>query len=37
VLINDRRANPTEDLASAIANARVDGEHLSDLDAAATS
>jgi len=33
-LINDRRANPTEDLASAIANARVDGEHLSDLDAA---
>jgi len=34
VLINDRRANPTEDLASAIANARVDGEHLSDLDAA---
>jgi len=33
-LTNDRRANPTEDLASAIANARVDGEYLSDLDAA---
>jgi cytochrome P450 len=33
-LIADRRANPTEDLASAIANAKVDGEHLSDLDAA---
>ncbi|WP_051580314.1 cytochrome P450 [Pseudonocardia acaciae] len=32
-LINDRRENPTEDLASAIANARVDGEYLSDLDA----
>ncbi|RAY17315.1 cytochrome P450 [Actinomadura craniellae] len=29
-----RRAEPTEDLASAIANARVDGEPLSDLDAA---
>ena len=27
-----RRANPTEDLASAIANARVDGEPLSDID-----
>jgi cytochrome P450 len=33
-LINDRRENPTEDLASAIANARIDGEHLNDLDAA---
>src|SRR5882757_4930513 len=33
-LINDRRETPTEDLASAIANARVDGEHLNDLDAA---
>ncbi|MBO0872811.1 MAG: cytochrome P450 [Pseudonocardia sp.] len=33
-LINDRRQNPTEDMASAIANARVDGEYLSDLDAA---
>lgn len=33
-LIADRRAHPTEDLASAIANARIDGEHLSDLDAA---
>lgn len=32
-LIADRRANPTEDLASAIANARIGGEHLSDLDA----
>jgi len=32
-LINDRRANPTEDLASAIANARIDGEFLSDVDA----
>jgi cytochrome P450 len=29
-----RRANPTEDLASAIANARVDGEPLSDIDTA---
>ncbi|HEX3791793.1 MAG TPA: cytochrome P450 [Pseudonocardiaceae bacterium] len=29
-----RRAHPTEDLASAIANARVDGELLSDFDAA---
>ena len=27
-----RRENPTEDLASAIANARVDGEPLSDID-----
>ena len=33
-LTADRRAKPTEDLASAIANARVDGELLSDLDAA---
>jgi cytochrome P450 len=32
-LINDRRAHPTEDLASAIATARVGGEHLSDPDA----
>jgi cytochrome P450 len=32
-LINDRRANPTEDLASAIANARIDGELLSAVDA----
>jgi cytochrome P450 len=31
-LINDRRQNPTEDLASAIANARIDGEYLSDID-----
>ena len=30
----DRRATPTDDLASAIANARVDGEPLSDLDTA---
>ncbi|TDH53917.1 cytochrome P450 [Mycobacterium eburneum] len=29
-----RRENPTEDLASAIANARVDGEPLSDVDTA---
>ncbi len=29
-----RRANPTGDLASAIANARVDGEFLSDIDVA---
>jgi len=27
-----RRANPTEDLASAIANARIDGEPMSDID-----
>jgi cytochrome P450 len=33
-LINDRRQNPTEDLASAIANARIDGEYLGDIDAA---
>ncbi|HEY2203997.1 MAG TPA: cytochrome P450 [Pseudonocardia sp.] len=32
-LIADRREHPTEDLASAIANARIDGEHLSDVDA----
>jgi cytochrome P450 len=29
----DRRANPTEDLASAIANARIDGELLSEIEA----
>ncbi|ROO85133.1 cytochrome P450 [Actinocorallia herbida] len=29
-----RRAEPTDDLASAIANARVDGEYLSDVDVA---
>lgn len=29
-----RRAEPTDDLASAIANARVDGEYLSDFDTA---
>ena len=28
----DRRSNPTEDLASAIANAEIGGEHLSDMD-----
>ena len=28
-----RRAHPTDDLASAIANARIDGEYLSDMDA----
>ena len=33
-LTEDRRANPTDDIASTIANARVDGEHLSDKDAA---
>jgi cytochrome P450 len=32
-LTTARRAHPTEDLASAIANARIDGEHLSDTDA----
>ena len=31
-LTASRRANPTEDLASAIANAKVDGEPLSDID-----
>jgi cytochrome P450 len=31
-LTASRRANPTEDLASAIANAKVDGESLSDID-----
>ncbi|MGE5694766.1 MAG: cytochrome P450 [Candidatus Sericytochromatia bacterium] len=31
-LTASRRENPTEDLASAIANARIDGEPLSDLD-----
>lgn len=33
-LTASRRANPTEDLASAIANGRVDGEPLSDMDTA---
>lgn len=33
-LTASRRAHPTEDLASAIANARVDGEPLSDVDTA---
>ncbi|MCV7075062.1 cytochrome P450 [Mycobacterium szulgai] len=33
-LTASRRANPTEDLASAIANARVDGQPLSDIDTA---
>jgi len=33
-LTADRRAEPTEDLASTIANARIDGEPLNDLDAA---
>ena len=32
-LINDRRANPTDDLASTIANAKVDGELISYADA----
>ncbi|HEX3545652.1 MAG TPA: cytochrome P450 [Mycobacterium sp.] len=31
-LTASRRANPTEDLASAIANAKIDGEALSDID-----
>ena len=31
-LTASRREQPTEDLASAIANARVDGEPLSDVD-----
>jgi cytochrome P450 len=31
-LTASRRANPTEDLASAIANAKIDGEPLSDMD-----
>ncbi|MFD0855558.1 cytochrome P450, partial [Actinomadura adrarensis] len=31
-LTKSRRANPTDDLASAIANAKVDGEPLNDLD-----
>jgi cytochrome P450 len=31
-LTASRRANPTEDLASAIANGRIDGEYLSDMD-----
>jgi cytochrome P450 len=33
-LTTARRAHPTDDLASAIANARVDGEPLSDIDTA---
>jgi cytochrome P450 len=33
-LTASRRANPTEDLASAIANGRIDGEPLSDVDTA---
>ena len=31
-LTASRRANPTEDLASAIANGRIDGEYMSDMD-----
>ena len=31
-LTADRRANPTDDLASAIANAKLDGEYLNDVD-----
>jgi len=31
-LTAERRANPTEDLASAIANAKLDGEYLNDID-----
>jgi cytochrome P450 len=31
-LIAERRTNPTDDLASAIANARIDGEPLSDME-----
>jgi cytochrome P450 len=31
-LTTSRRANPTEDLASAIANGRIDGEYMSDMD-----
>ena len=33
-LTSSRRANPTDDLASAIANGRIDGEPLSDMDTA---
>jgi cytochrome P450 len=33
-ITNARRETPTDDLASAIANARVDGEYLSDIDVA---
>jgi cytochrome P450 len=32
ILTKSRRANPTDDLASAIANARIDGEYLSDME-----
>ena len=31
-LIAERRTNPTGDIASAIANARIDGELLSDME-----
>ena len=31
-LTASRREHPTDDLASAIANGRIDGEHLSDMD-----
>ncbi|MGE2716489.1 cytochrome P450 [Mycolicibacterium litorale] len=31
-LTAERRTNPTEDLASAIANAKIDGEYLNDID-----
>jgi cytochrome P450 len=33
-LTADRRANPTDDLASVIANATIDGQHLNDFDTA---
>ena len=33
-LTQEKRANPTDDVASVIANAKVDGEHLSDRDMA---
>ncbi len=33
-LTEEKRANPTDDVASVIANAKVDGEHLSDRDMA---
>ena len=32
-VVADRRANPSDDLASVIANAQIDGESISDLDA----
>lgn len=31
-IIDDRRANPTDDIASVVANARIDGEYLPDRD-----